>query len=75
MQHRFAWAALLVAAVTRLAPAQETRATLSGTVLDQSGAVIVGANLKLVNKDTGVALTATSNESGYYRFLFVNPGT
>ena len=74
MKYRFAWAALLVAAVTRLVPAQETRATLSGTVLDQSGAVIAGASLKLVNKDTGVALTATSNESGYYRFLFVNPG-
>jgi hypothetical protein len=55
-------------------PAQETRATISGTVVDQSGAAIVGSTLKLTNTDTSITLAATSNEAGAYRFLFVNPG-
>jgi hypothetical protein len=53
---------------------QETRATLSGTVTDPSGAVLVGTNLTLTNKETSVSLTTTSNAAGQYRFLFVNPG-
>ncbi|WP_263350364.1 TonB-dependent receptor [Acidicapsa acidisoli] len=55
--------------------AQETRATLSGTVFDPSSATIVGATLKLTNIATGVSATATSNTDGQYRFLFVDPGT
>jgi hypothetical protein len=66
---------IVLAGLIPVLPAQETRATVSGTVIDQSGAVVVGASLKLTNVETGVALTATSNESGYYRFLFLNPGT
>ncbi|MBI4902953.1 MAG: carboxypeptidase regulatory-like domain-containing protein [Acidobacteria bacterium] len=54
---------------------QETRATVSGTVLDQTGASVAGASLKLVNTETAVALATISNETGSYRFLFVNPGT
>jgi hypothetical protein len=56
-------------------PAQETRATISGTVLDQSGATVAGVTLKLTNTETQVTLTAVSNETGAYRLLFVNPGT
>ncbi|MBI4875724.1 MAG: TonB-dependent receptor [Acidobacteria bacterium] len=66
-------AALLFAAGSVVA--QETRATLSGTVSDSSGAVIVGAALKLANAATGVVFPATTNSAGQYRFLFVNPGT
>jgi hypothetical protein len=55
--------------------AQETRATLSGTVFDPSSATIVGVTLKLTNVATAVSTTATSNTEGQYRFLFVDPGT
>ena len=55
--------------------AQETRATLSGTVFDPNSATIVGATLKLSNVATGVTTAATSNTDGQYRFLFVDPGT
>ncbi|MBL8231403.1 MAG: carboxypeptidase regulatory-like domain-containing protein [Bryobacterales bacterium] len=55
--------------------AQETRATLSGTVVDPSGAAVAGANLKLNNAETSITLNTTSNDTGSYRFLFVNPGT
>jgi hypothetical protein len=54
--------------------AQETRATLSGTVTDPSQATIVGASLQLTNLATGVTATATTNSNGEYRFLFVDPG-
>ncbi|MCX6633876.1 MAG: carboxypeptidase-like regulatory domain-containing protein [Acidobacteria bacterium] len=54
--------------------AQETRATISGTVTDSSGAVAVGATLKLTNVDTGVSFTTETNSAGQYRFLFLNPG-
>jgi hypothetical protein len=53
---------------------QETRATLSGTITDPSGAAVAGANAKLVNIETAVETTVESNQLGQYRFLFVNPG-
>jgi hypothetical protein len=55
--------------------AQETRATLSGTVTDASGATVPAATVHLLTAETNEQLTATSNDQGQYRFLFVNPGT
>src|SRR5437868_608179 len=61
-------------ALAGLAAAQETRASLSGTVTDTTGSIVPGASIKLANMETGVVLTATTNEAGLYRFLFLNPG-
>jgi hypothetical protein len=67
---------LFLLAITGLsATAQETRASVAGVVVDPSGAAIVGANVRLSNADTGVTATAVTNETGAYRFLFINPGT
>lgn len=55
--------------------AQETRATLSGTVTDPSGAAVPAVALQLVNTKTGIKQDAKSNSDGTYRFLFVDPGT
>jgi Carboxypeptidase regulatory-like domain/TonB dependent receptor len=41
---------------------------ISGTVLDSSSAVIVGARVTLTNVDTAVSRTTTSNERGTYVF-------
>ena len=65
------------AAVVALAPvafAQETRATLSGIVTDQSGSVVTKAKIRLANRDTSVAFETATNDAGQYRFLFLNPG-
>jgi hypothetical protein len=70
----FRFATLIVLALTS-AYAQETRATLSGTVRDTTEAVVIGATVHLANVDTGVVFDATTNNSGAYRFLFLNPGT
>ncbi|HET8548987.1 MAG TPA: carboxypeptidase regulatory-like domain-containing protein [Bryobacteraceae bacterium] len=55
-------------------PGQETRGTISGTVTDPSASIVAGAPVRLANTDTGVEFTATTNEAGQYRFLFLNPG-
>ena len=54
--------------------AQETRATLSGTVSDATGAVVTDARIRLANRDTAVGFEAITNKDGQYRFLFLNPG-
>src|SRR3954453_20930510 len=78
MHHRLPRAAVLSAFAILLparAIAQETRATLSGTITDSSGSVVVGATLVLANVQTAVENRTETNALGQYRFLFLNPGT
>src|SRR6266568_575161 len=78
MHQSFCRAAALVASALLFIPiaiAQETRATLSGTVTDSSGSVVAGAALVLANIETGVENRTETNSLGQYRFLFLNPGT
>jgi Carboxypeptidase regulatory-like domain len=60
---RWSLFALLIVAST-LAVAQT--ASISGTVTDASGAVVVGAEVSVVNIDTAAARTATSGSTGTY---------
>ena len=48
--------------------AQVDRAELEGTVTDQSGAAVAGADVKILAADTGIAQEQNSNSKGYYRF-------
>ncbi len=50
------------------------RASLEGTVKDQSGAGVGGAQVTLRNEATGESQTITSDPQGYYRFNNVSPG-
>src|SRR5258708_5709307 len=54
--------------------AQEIRATLSGTIIDPSGAAIVGVKVSVVNVDTSAKSQAETNQLGQYRILFLHPG-
>ncbi|MBM3767107.1 MAG: TonB-dependent receptor [Acidobacteria bacterium] len=54
--------------------AQSQLATLSGTVVDTSAAVIPAAAIKLVNVETGESWNATTNESGSFTVPLVKPG-
>jgi Carboxypeptidase regulatory-like domain len=47
--------------------AQEVTATIAGTVTDQSGAAIAGANVTAKSVERGLTYNATSNESGLFR--------
>ncbi|HEY8551747.1 MAG TPA: TonB-dependent receptor [Vicinamibacterales bacterium] len=65
----------LLAGPAGLAFAQEARGTIQGKVTDQSGAVVPGATVTVVNVATGVETTTTSNAEGSYRVPFLIPGT
>src|SRR5205807_4149081 len=66
-------AALLLIAIS--ANAQTSRGTVTGTVLDPTGAVIAGARVTLTGVETGVRLSTNSNDAGVYRFDAVDLGT
>src|SRR5581483_5106529 len=57
------------------AAAQSNRATITGTITDSSGAVVVGAQVIAKNWDTGVETKTTSNDRGIYSILNLPPGT
>src|SRR5215510_10460414 len=66
-------AAFLLVAIS--ANAQTSRGSVTGTVLDPTGAVIAGARVTLTGVETGVRLSTNSNDAGVYRFDAVDPGT
>jgi hypothetical protein len=70
--HRLTLAAVLTLASA--AHAQTSRGTVTGTVLDQSGAAIAGARVSLTGVDTGAKLSTASNDAGFYRFDAVDLG-
>ncbi|MFL6427127.1 MAG: carboxypeptidase regulatory-like domain-containing protein [Acidobacteriaceae bacterium] len=48
--------------------------TISGTVLDSSGAAVQKATVEITDIDTGVSRTVTSNDAGGYAAPFLQPG-
>ncbi|MBS1814173.1 MAG: TonB-dependent receptor [Acidobacteria bacterium] len=69
----FAAIALFLLAVP-LAQAQ-FRTAIQGTVTDPTGAVIPGATLTLLDKQTNQAVTAKTNEAGIYNFNALPPSS
>lgn len=67
----------LVVGILVAAPAwaQFETASVLGTVRDTSGAAVPGATVRLLNVDTGVAATTTTDEKGNYEFFTVRIGT
>ncbi|MCZ2079279.1 MAG: TonB-dependent receptor [Bryobacteraceae bacterium] len=65
-----------LAAVVLTTPAwpQASTATVSGTVRDQSAAVVPTASVTLSNTATGVSSTTLTNTTGFYIFAGVVPG-
>ncbi len=76
--HRLRILALLAVLVLSSASvyAQATAsATLTGSVLDKTGAVIPNAEVRITNKDTGLTRRDSSNGVGVYRFELLPAGT
>lgn len=65
---------LLIAASFSPLRAQTTTATLSGTVVDATGALIPGAEAILVNTGNGEKRTTKSNDGGVFVFAAVPTG-
>lgn len=55
--------------------AQVTKGSISGSVVDASGALVNDATLKATETKTGFAVQTTSDKSGGFRFNLVPPGT
>jgi len=70
MLRRVAVLALAILAIAILsavpAYAQVSGATLSGTVTDPSGAAIVGAQVSVANRATGVNRSVVADSAGFY---------
>jgi hypothetical protein len=78
MFKKIRWTSLVILAlslvVSRAGHSQSTTGTITGTVTDQSKAVVVDANLTLTNVLTGLIKTTTTNRSGQYIFDFIPVG-
>lgn len=57
-----------------LLPAQETRGSIFGRVLDPQNAVVTGAQITVTNVDTNATTTLRTNETGYYEANLLLPG-
>ena len=64
---------LAVAGISTLAA--QTTGMILGTIKDQSGAVLPGAEVTATNVDTGISRTAVSGSRGEYRIPALNVGT
>ena len=65
---------LMIALSATYVAAQLETGTVSGQILDPSGANIVGAQVKLIDIDRGTNIASTTNNSGLYTFPSVRPG-
>jgi hypothetical protein len=68
------YAFLLLVMAASLAWSQETRGTIVGRVIDQTGAAIPGAQVTVTNKAMGTTASLTTNEVGLYQATFLLPG-
>ncbi|MFP5208921.1 MAG: carboxypeptidase regulatory-like domain-containing protein, partial [Acidobacteriota bacterium] len=48
---------------------------IAGTVMDPSGAAVVGATVTAKSRATGAAIAQTTSATGAYRFSLLSPGT
>ncbi|MDQ3648922.1 MAG: TonB-dependent receptor [Acidobacteriota bacterium] len=67
MLSQLALAALLVTGLTQFASAQTNRGSITGTVLDPTGAVVLGVKITARNAETGITAEAEATDEGSYR--------
>jgi len=65
---------LFLLSTTIAAFGQAGRGSITGSVTDQTGAVIPGASVTLLDPATGVARHTAANDTGHYAFISLNPG-
>jgi hypothetical protein len=56
----------IILILSSVSSAQVDTASVSGVITDQSGAIVVGAEVRVTNADTNLTSTTTSNQSGVY---------
>jgi hypothetical protein len=79
MAHKTFRLAFLFCLVVALAPlaarAQQTLGSINGTVVDQSNAVVAGASVEARNVDTGLVVTAKTENDGSFHMVDLPIGT
>ncbi len=65
---------LALLALAAVCAAQDPRANLVGTVLDSSGAIMPGAEIRATKTDTGVIARSVANQDGKFTIRFLAPG-
>src|SRR5215470_14348956 len=68
-------ALLSISLVVSNAFSQTVTGTISGVVVDSSGAIMAGSTVRLINEQTGSVRTANTNDEGRFSFAAVQPGT
>jgi hypothetical protein len=66
---------VVIFAVSIACIGQVIKGSISGTVSDQQGSVLPGADVKAIEVSTGAAFTTTANESGVFRLNLLPVGT
>jgi len=64
----------LILALACVGARAQANSAITGIVIDQTGAVVSGANVQLLDLATGVVRTTTSNDSGLYVIPGLNAG-
>src|SRR5918993_19701 len=72
---RFAILMCLCVVTATAAYAQESRGTITGTVVDASRAVIPGATVTITNVARGTDVTVVTNETGFFQAPYLISGT
>ncbi len=64
----------LILSLSTIALTQDYRGKVQGVVTDESGGIVPGSKVILLNEKTKVEVTTISNDDGNYKFDFVEPG-
>jgi carboxypeptidase family protein/TonB-dependent receptor-like protein len=65
---------ILTLASVAMAQTQMTTGVIQGTVLDEQGGLVPGANVEVRNPDTNFSRTLTTDSDGRFVFLQLSPG-
>ena len=75
ISHKLTLSISIILCLAAICLAQDPRGNLAGTVLDSSGAVVPGVEVKAVKLDTGVTTRGATNDAGKFNIRFLIPGT
>jgi hypothetical protein len=67
-------AVIMLTAMSSALVGQTATGEVNGTVADPTGAVVVGAQIKLINISTNIETQRSTNQNGYVTFVNVRPG-
>jgi hypothetical protein len=68
-------APVILAALSSVSAFSQTTGSVTGTVTDSQGGVVSGATVKINSPALGIDQSVVSNQSGYFQFLLLPPGS